>query len=416
MTTRHGNKNSGNDDEHSLFAHLICHISRRRRSFPVIFISIIITIVFIGLCLLPLINFVAWSTAPPLKNDGPEAWLERDCLVHVNYMEAQETWSNKQASRSEVDARESCMHAVDKETIQKLIAFGAPSIRPCIDAMLFHRFSEGVAISVLQGLGDLSIEPLVSTVPRHGQIGEGMCQVLTSMTKNPANDLARLACTDGMRRGNAIDALAYFISEKPYTRSGAMGKPGAIIEQYRQPLLDQLDNEKDPETRRGLLLIQEYFTPPTSDDLGKIILVLEHDQVARVRATAAEVLSVKLKDADPECARMILSALTASLSGPDFDSVKLAACNGFKEAGTKVDQSAMSALRRAAGGSSYPLRQASLQALLHLFAFDRSCLPELAESLNEDDPNTVYEAKHLFATLGSEDKKLVRRLQGASLK
>jgi hypothetical protein len=360
------------------------------------------------ICGLPMedLTTVFW----PVENI-PEAWLARSQKAHEDDDATIKAYMAKKGSSDNVQAHRNSMNRIDVETMAKLTAIGKPSIEPCLNKIKEQSTLSGIAMNVLANLGDQSIEPMLSTLLTKADYSGNLIEVFRRMKENPGDYLARLACSSGVQRVNAIGVLAYFMTNRDdVINRGTLMQPNAISEQNRQPLLVQLHNEQNIEIKRDLLVVQRYFKSANSASTSEISQILEHGRTARLRATAAEVLGSQLENSSSEESKSIIRALTTALSGPNPDSVKIACARAFLQAKSKCDDSSIRELKKVVGGNNYPLRETALQALCHLAIYDKACLPDLAQALKEEDSQTVNTAKDALQSLVSTDQAAVEQM------
>jgi hypothetical protein len=356
-------------------------------------------------------------SVPPPREDTPAAWLDRAQRVHDQYQAALRAYANKTGSNDALTASNKTMNSVDVETMARLTSFGKESIQPCIDKIEEASTLSAVATRVLENLGNLSVEPIVCSMSPHGRGTDDFIEIFRGMDDSPGDELARLACTAGAVRINAIRVLAVYIrnSHEVLNRDAALLQPSGISIKYQQPLLVQLHNEQDLDIKCDLLVLQKYFRCTSGEAITEMVQILTQDKRAKLRVTAADLLGAKLDDATGKGAQEIVlalaKALSSSISISNSETIKMACANALTHTKSAVDRRVIRALENAAGGMSNAVRQAALQALCHLAIYDDVCVPYLAEALTEDDFLTVCAARQAIRDLGSSGRAALSRIQ-----
>jgi hypothetical protein len=334
-----------------------------------------------------------WVVPPPPAEDTPQAWLVRASKAQEEYDQDQQCINYYPYLKDKFEGQFFSMSKINSETIQKLIKFGRPSIKLCIDQLLSHRPSS-VSGSVLSGLGVASVEPLLNAMAQHPTFAEQAIQVFWQMQDNPGDELVRHACTPGATRSSAIKVLAFFVNYYDHRNETtcALARPEAIPEESRQPLLAQLKDEKNAAVRRDLLVVQRYFKFPDDTAIREISAVLKNDPAESVRAAAAEALGSMLEVTTVKGSPVMINALGKAISVDNSETVKTACAYSLCQARGKVDQSVLGALRTASNCATDSVRQAALRALSHLAIYDKDCVPDLVRALNSKSYPTVGHA------------------------
>ena len=331
---------------------------------------------------------------------GPAGWLER---IRLSYAELDKMPLGCYSYPWQVSRRQ-LLHSVITDAYAHLREEGPRVIDDCIKDLAADTESSLVSGSLLRDAGPTAVDPLINLARQKPANIYTVAPILACKGPTVGEKLCQLASQGSnlADRAVALKILSFLGRNRGLTPSPDLQ---TLTETDRNVLLGLLKNETDGIMRRQLVEALSYFRSPTRQAVSILADILAKDPSEKTVQATVRTLGSMLPEATKSAASQITSILCQTVVSDSFsEETKFVCLEVLARMKTPAQPIVLTRIRELVRSDSDRLRHKAQQALAELAQYNKECLSDLVQALNEPDGMTVHKALEMTFKIGPPAK------------